>query len=113
MGAKEAAREKALALVAKLWGLKDDKGGKKTLSLGEMVAAARARAEEGLPPITALNPPDKPDKPTPFWAQAPVPETVMGPSKKVYTSTSLCCLKPGMWPRKHVCTRVRESKLHG
>lgn len=89
---RDATKQKALQQVQRLFAKKVRTGPPVGPVPGEPLDA------RDLPPITAL------------LAPANHPDAVAGPSKKIYHSTSLCCLRPGHWPRRPAIFFI-ENKL--
>ena len=80
---REATKMKALQQVQRLFAKKV-----RTSPAAVAATAGEPLDPRDLPPIEAL------------MAPANHPDAVAGPSKKIYHSTSLCCLRPAHWPRR-------------
>lgn len=86
---REAAKQKAIEQVTRLFSRKTRSPLRSagTASVADLLADVPLNPKD-LPPITSL------------LQSEDQPQAVAGPSKKVYDSTSLCCLRPAHWPRR-------------
>ena len=80
---RDAAKSKAVKAVMRLFGNKtSNASGKETMGVTSLTFT-----EPEIPGLSALHAAEPPDE-------------VIGPSKRIYTSTSFCCLRPAHWPRR-------------